>query len=234
MGFLSFFGSSPLAIALTAILVLVIAAVIFAGVNAILSFSGGPSPCTPGGGPITVNATNAGGFQQKWDGFDAVLDGGSPSSASFDESEVTSRADQYISDETDVDCGGSCLGCDVGANCNVAQDCLSQFCGTEGCTAVDFCANGLQDGNETDIDCGGGTCALCNPGRDCGAASDCGSAVCDTAGTDKCIAGNCSDSVVNGSETDVDCGGSCSGCGEADACLADTDCRSDVCQGNAC
>ena len=103
MSFLSFFGSSPLAIALTAILVIVIAAVIFAGVNVILALSGGPGPCTPGGGPITVNAANADGFQQKWDGFDAVLDGGSPSSASFDESEVTSRADQYISDETDVD-----------------------------------------------------------------------------------------------------------------------------------
>lgn len=103
MGFLSFFGSSPLGIAITAIIVILIAAVIFVGVNVILAFSGGPGPCTPGGGPITINAANADGFQQKWDGFDAVLDGASPSSASFDESEVTSRADQYFRDETDVD-----------------------------------------------------------------------------------------------------------------------------------
>ncbi len=103
MGFLSFFGPSPLGIALTAILVIVIAAVIFVGANVILALSGGPGPCTPGGGPITTNAANADGFQQKWDGFDAVLDGASPSSASFDESEVTSRADQYIREETDVD-----------------------------------------------------------------------------------------------------------------------------------
>ena len=102
MGFLSFFGSSPLGIAVTAIIVIVIAAVIFIGANVILALSGGPGPCTPGGGTITTTPINVDGFQQKWDGFDAVLDGGSPSSVSFSESEVTSRADQYIRDETDV------------------------------------------------------------------------------------------------------------------------------------
>jgi len=104
MGFLSFFGSSPLGIALTAIIVILIAAVIFVGVNVILAFSGGPGPCTPSGDPpITVNADNAAMFQEKWDAFDVILDGGSPSSVTFNESEVTSRADQYIRAETDVD-----------------------------------------------------------------------------------------------------------------------------------
>ncbi len=103
MGFLSFFGSSPLGIALTAILVFVIAAVIFVGVNVLLAFSGGPGPCTPGNPPITVNAANAAMFQEKWDAFDVILDGGSPSSVTVNESGVTSRADQYISEETDVD-----------------------------------------------------------------------------------------------------------------------------------
>ncbi|KKL85860.1 hypothetical protein LCGC14_1950510 [marine sediment metagenome] len=103
MRFMSFFGPSPLGIFITAIIVILIVAVIFVGVNVILAFSGGPGPCTPGGGPITVNAANADGFQQKWDGFDAVLDGGTTSSVSFNESEISSRADQYIRDETDVD-----------------------------------------------------------------------------------------------------------------------------------
>ena len=95
MGFLSFFGSSPLGIALTAIIVILIAAVIFVGANVILALSGGPGPCTPGG-PITINAETADGFQQKWDGFDAVLDGGSPSSVSFNESEVSSFIDREV------------------------------------------------------------------------------------------------------------------------------------------
>ena len=103
MGFMSFFGPSTLGMAITAIVVILIAAIIFIGVNVVLAFSGGPSPCTPGGGHITVNAANADGFQQKWDAFDVILDGGSPSSATFSESEISSRADQYISNETDVD-----------------------------------------------------------------------------------------------------------------------------------
>jgi len=94
MGFLSFFGPSPLGIALKAILVIVIAAVIFVGANVILALSGGPGPCTPGGGPITVNAANADGFQAKWDAFDGVLDLGSPSSVTFNESEVSSFVDR--------------------------------------------------------------------------------------------------------------------------------------------
>ena len=103
MGFLSFFSSSPLGMAVGAILTVVVAAVIFAGVNVILAFSGGPGDCTPGGGTITVNDANAQAFQDKWDAFDAQLDGGSPSSVTFNESEVSSRADQYITGETDVD-----------------------------------------------------------------------------------------------------------------------------------
>jgi hypothetical protein len=103
MGFLSFFWSSPLGIAVGTIVTVVAAAVIFAGVNVILAFSGGPGDCTPGGGTITVNDANAQAFQDKWDAFDAQLDGGAPSSVPFNESEVTSRADQYIRDETDVD-----------------------------------------------------------------------------------------------------------------------------------
>lgn len=96
MGFLSFFGSSPLGIVLTAITVAVIAALLFVGANVMLALSGGPDPCTPGGDPIIVNAANADGFQQKWDDFDAVLDGGSPSSVGFSDSEVSSFADREV------------------------------------------------------------------------------------------------------------------------------------------
>ncbi len=100
---LSWFTGSALRIAIGVILSLLIAAVILVGINVILAFSGGPDPCNPGGGPITVDAASAAKFQEKWDAFDIILDGGSPSSVTFNESEVTSRADQYIRDETDVD-----------------------------------------------------------------------------------------------------------------------------------
>ena len=103
MGFLSFFWSSPLGVAVGAIVTVVAAAVIFAGVNVILAFTGGPGACTPGGGTITINDASAQAFQVKWDALDAQLDAGTPSSVPLNESEVTSRADQYIRDETDVD-----------------------------------------------------------------------------------------------------------------------------------
>ncbi len=96
MGFLSFFGSSPLGIALTAIIVVLIAAVIFVGVNVILALSGGPGPCTPGGGPITISAANAESFDAKWMDLYDTLYFGSPGSANFNESEVSSFFDREV------------------------------------------------------------------------------------------------------------------------------------------
>ncbi len=72
---------------------------VLAIVVGILATVGGPGSCTPGGGAIVVNASNASAFDQKWDGFDAILDAGSPSSVTFNESELTSRADQFTRDE---------------------------------------------------------------------------------------------------------------------------------------
>lgn len=103
MGFLRFFWLSPLGMVVGAILTIFFVAVIFVGVNVILAFTGGPGDCTPGSGTLTINDANAQAFQDKWDASDAVLDGGSPSSVFLNESEISSRADQYIRDETDVD-----------------------------------------------------------------------------------------------------------------------------------
>jgi hypothetical protein len=103
MFLLNWLIASPLRAAIGIFSTLVVAVVIFAGVNAILAFSDGPGQCTPGGGPITVNAANAEKFDQKWDDFDAVLDGGSPSSVTFNESELSSRADRYFREETALD-----------------------------------------------------------------------------------------------------------------------------------
>jgi len=54
----------------------------------------------------------------------------------------------------------------------------------------------------------------------------------------RCIAGlpadPCHDRVLDGDETDVDCGGSCGPCGTARACLVPTDCQSNACDAGAC
>jgi hypothetical protein len=97
----SFFTGSIIRVISGIILLLILLLGIFAVVVGSLAATGGPSPCTPGGGPITVDAGNSAAFQQKWDAMDLTLDGGTPASATFNESEISSRANTYL-DEHDV------------------------------------------------------------------------------------------------------------------------------------
>ncbi len=95
--------ASPLRAAAVIISTLVGGVVIFGLVMSVLAVSGGPGQCTSGGGIIIVNAASADSFDQKWDAMDAVLDSGSPSSITLNESEISSRADRYFSEETVLD-----------------------------------------------------------------------------------------------------------------------------------
>ena len=63
--------------------------------------------------------------------------------------------------ETDVDCGGTCLAtCDTGENCSVPLDCTSKVCTGNTCQAP-TCTDGAQNGSETGIDCGTMACGGC-------------------------------------------------------------------------
>src|SRR5690606_15645078 len=44
-------------------------------------------------------------------------------------------------------------------------------------TALPTCDDEIQNGEETDVDCGGSTCEACSDGSGCGVAGDCGSGV---------------------------------------------------------
>lgn len=92
------------------------------------------------------------------------------------------------------------------------------------------CTNGTQDGDETDVDCGG-SCAGCAATKKCGLDADCASKLCD-ASSKVCKAATCADSVQNGTETDVDCGGpNCDPCDDGKTCTLGNDCKSQVCEG---
>jgi len=110
-------------------------------------------------------------------------------------------------DETQKDCGGSCLPCGTGAACAIAADCQSGVC--NGLCGAPACPDGVHNGTETDVDCGGPGCPSCGAGQECVGPSDCISGVCIAA---KCVAPTCSDSVKNSNETGIDCGGSCAPC----------------------
>lgn len=67
------------------------------------------------------------------------------------------------------------------------------------------CRDGVRNGRETDVDCGGG-CIPCTPQQRCHTGQDCTSGRC-TSGT--CAAPTRTDGIANGTEFGVDCGGSC-------------------------
>lgn len=92
------------------------------------------------------------------------------------------------------------------------------------------CMDGVQNGSETDVDCGG-ACPRCIPGARCAGFLDCLSSVC-MGGV--CVAPACDDGVRNGDESDVDCGGSCTLCADGGMCAAPADCSSGVCTDGVC
>jgi len=87
----------------------------------------------------------------------------------------------------------------VGQACVVGSQCCSNVCMGGNCQAS--CSDGIQDGSETGVDCGGGTCPTCPLGGGCGAASDCTNAIC-MAGQCTCGTGtaNCDLMPQNGCE----------------------------------
>jgi hypothetical protein len=93
------------------------------------------------------------------------------------------------------------------------------------------CVDGLPNGDETDVDCGGDVCDPCDDGQMCVDGDDCASSSCD--GT--CQPAACDDGIVNGAETDVDCGGGdCGPCEDGELCVDGDDCVSGVCEAQMC
>ena len=136
--------------------------------------------------------------------------------------------------ETDVDCGGSCGKCADTKTCAVAADCTSVVCdaGTKKCLAP-LCTDTVKNGTESDVDCGGSCTTKCANAKTCAVAGDCTSGVCNS-GSKTCTPAACTDTVKNGTETDVDCGGSCTTkCADTKKCLVGADCTSLNCDAGA-
>ena len=88
---------------------------------------------------------------------------------------------------------------------------------------TETCFDGIQNGDETAVDCGGVCVATCEAGKACSIAADC--AVTDSCVSEICTAPPCGDGTKNGAETDIDCGGgTCDTCAEGGGCSKDTDC----------
>jgi hypothetical protein len=122
-----------------------------------------------------------------------------------------------------IPCGRAASLCVTGEACEGAPDCVSGLCLEGTCRDVSP-ADGLKDGDETDVDCGGTKAPACADDKACKAASDCVSGVC-TGGI--CQRPTSTDGVKNGDETDVDCGGTTTSapkCATGKGCADDVDC----------
>lgn len=100
------------------------------------------------------------------------------------------------------------------------------------------CGDGVRNGAETAVDCGGDQCASCGTGAACFVPGDCASALCANSAASAsptCAAPSCADGEANGGESDVDCGAACAAagggglCGEGAACVSNADCASGSC-----
>lgn len=154
---------------------------------------------------------------------------------------------------TDVGCGGTeNPPCENGKKCAVGKDCVSKYCDNGVCATPPASqqdgatpdtsgppsyTDGIKNGPETDVDCGGPAegagFKACADGKKCLVATDCTSLVCDP-GKKTCNAPTYGDGVKNGDESAVDCGGNPAnpgwvGCGAGIACNAHRDCASDGC-----
>lgn len=131
---------------------------------------------------------------------------------------------QRSGDETGVDCGGpDCAPCGDHEACRIDQDCESDLCDPLLYTCLPLtCRDGVQNGDETDVDCGGATCAGCYVAKRCNVAHDCATLVCNAGA---CAGNACQDGRQDGRETDVDCGGlECAPCLSGQRCHSNFDC----------
>jgi len=141
--------------------------------------------------------------------------------------------------ETGVDCGGpTCGKCVIGTRCRVDADCQpGSTCVMLVCRVnQSTCADGIQNGDETGVDCGGAICNKCVIGTRCRVDADCQPGSSCAMGTCRMNPPTCTDGIQNGDETNIDCGGAtCPVCGSGKHCRNDADCPlGESCDGILC
>lgn len=116
--------------------------------------------------------------------------------------------------------------CGEGEKCEGPQDCMSSLCRDAKCNGIEP-ANGVKNGDETDVDCGGTKAPACGDNKGCLVNVDCVSSVCKS---NVCQPPSPTDGVRNGDETGLDCGGAkAPKCPPGQGCLGDGDCKAVKC-----
>jgi len=130
---------------------------------------------------------------------------------------------------------GSCNPADPSCNDGIQNgDETDIDCGGSDCPACPTCDDGIQNGDETGIDCGGSDCPTCPPTCDDGIQNGDETGV-DCGGSDCPACPTCDDGIQNGDETGIDCGGSdCPACPTCDDGIQNGDETGVDCGGSDC
>ena len=100
----------------------------------------------------------------------------------------------------------------------------------------DVCADGLpvSEPAAAGTSCGGAVCDGAGACVGCLETSDCADGLVCSASLE-CVAPTCADGILNGEETDEDCGGpTCPACAQGDRCELPSDCEDGVCEDGVC
>ncbi|MCP3682501.1 MAG: hypothetical protein GY861_07400 [bacterium] len=151
---------------------------------------------------------------------------------------ICSNGEFDENEETDLDCGGVCPGCEEGRGCGHDDDCLSHYCNESNLCAGATCDDGIKNQDETAVDCGGDECDACDGGSECTVDEDCDTLNCDN-GICMSKVDRCSNRKLDPDETGVDCGGICAEvkdkkCTEGQSCDISADCESGQCISGVC
>jgi len=110
---------------------------------------------------------------------------------------------------------------EVAARCSKGKHCCSGVCIDRRC-APPSCSDGVRNGAETDVDCGG-TCPVCVDGSACTVNADCASLACTNSVCVPCAGATCPDGCFNLTNDPDHCGSCFTVCSDQNAsrrCIA--------------
>ncbi len=163
------------------------------------------------GGPIQCSDTDG--------GFDSLVKGTCTDTQPFPVTDRCFNATHII--EAGCDANKRCITQTL--SCPVGKACLRGLC-----QDPTSCSDVKQNGDESDVDCGGTRCDKCIEGKKCVFDVDCLTNYCDP--ITKICKATCIDTIKNQDESDVDCGGAtCGKCVNGKTCNGNTDCQSSRC-----
>jgi hypothetical protein len=122
---------------------------------------------------------------------------------------------------------GECVECVGPSDCGPGEMCQGNDC------VPTLCDDGILDGDETDIDCGGPICPACTNGQSCDVAADCTSLWCDDGTCAACQAGDCAADEYCDEGICVDAKQNGDACADAFECASGF-CADGVCCNMAC